>query len=58
MILLDMSQVILGNIFGYSKDISQTDENIIRHLTLNSIRMYKQKFKKNGEVILVFDSSD
>ena len=53
-----MSQVILGNIFGYSKDISQADENIIRHLTLNSIRMYKQKFKKYGEVILVFDSGD
>jgi len=53
-----MSQVILGNIFGYSKDIAQADENLIRHLTLNSIRMYKNKFKKYGNVILVFDSGD
>ena len=58
MILVDMSQVILGNIFGYSRDIAQADENIIRHLTLNSLRMYKNKFKKYGDMILVFDSGD
>tara|TARA_R100000152_G_C6781183_1_gene215157 strand:+ start:3417 stop:4259 length:843 start_codon:yes stop_codon:yes gene_type:complete len=58
MILVDMSQVILGNIFGYTKDISEADENLIRHLTLNSLRMYKNKFKKYGDMILVFDSGD
>ena len=59
MILIDMSQVILGNVFGYTRDISQVDENVVRHMTLNSLRMYKNKFeKKYGDMVLVFDSGD
>ena len=58
MILIDMSQVILGNLFGYTRDISQVDEDAIRHLTLNSLRIYKNKFKNYGEMVLVFDSGD
>jgi hypothetical protein len=59
MILLDMSQVILGNVFGYTRDISEVDENVVRHMTLNSLRMYKNKFgKKYGDMVLVFDSCD
>lgn len=54
-----MSQVILGNVFGYTRDISQVDENVVRHMTLNSLRMYKNKFeKKYGDMVLVFDSGD
>lgn len=53
-----MSQVILGNLFGYTRDISQADEELIRHLTLNSLRLYKNKFKNYGEMVLVFDSVD
>jgi len=58
MILLDMSQIILGNLFGYTRNLSEADENLIRHLTLNSIRIYKNKFKNYGDIVLVFDSVD
>jgi hypothetical protein len=58
MILIDMSQVILGNLFGYTRDISQIDEELIRHLTLNSLRIYKKKFKNYGDMVLVFDSGN
>ncbi|HIJ11063.1 TPA: hypothetical protein HA278_03315 [Candidatus Woesearchaeota archaeon] len=58
MILIDMSQIILGNVFGYGKGIQEADEDLIRHLTLNSLRLYKTKFKKYGEMVLVFDSND
>ena len=58
MILIDMSQVILGNLFGYTRDISQIDEELIRHLTLNSLRIYKNKFKNYGDMVLVFDSGN
>ena len=59
MILIDMSQVILGNVFGYARDISKIDEDVVRHMTLNSLRMYKNKFeKKYGDMVLVFDSGD
>jgi 5'-3' exonuclease len=58
MILIDMSQIILGNIFSFGNGIQETDEDLIRHMTLNSIRMYKNKFKSYGDVVLVFDSSN
>ena len=52
MILIDMSQVILGNVFGYARDISKIDEDVVRHMTLNSLRMYKNKFeKKYGDMV-------
>lgn len=53
-----MSQVILGNVFGYGNGIQEANEDLIRHLTLNSLRLYKNKFKKYGEMVLVFDSND
>lgn len=53
-----MSQIILGNVFAFGNGIQESDENLIRHMTLNSIRMYKNKFKSYGDVVLVFDSSN
>lgn len=34
------------------------DENMIRHMALNSIRMYRQKFKDYGELVICCDDQD
>jgi hypothetical protein len=55
MILIDYSGIALGSII-----VQKTlDENMIRHMILNSIRMYRSKFHKQyGEVILACDGAN
>ena len=54
MILLDFSGIAIAPIvMGQAK---YDDENLIRHMILNSIRMYKQKFKDYGEMVIVADA--
>jgi hypothetical protein len=57
MILLDLNQVMISNLMmqpGLKAD--GIDENMIRHMVLNSIRMYNVKFKdKYGEMIICAD---
>lgn len=56
MILIDYSAISIGNIVVQKQAL---DENIIRHMILNSIRMYRTKFKKKfGEVVIVADGGD
>lgn len=54
MIIIDFSGIsIAGVAMGHVKD---ADENLIRHMILSSIRMYRKKFKeKYGEVVIVAD---
>lgn len=53
MILLDFSGIAIAPIvMGQAK---YDDENLIRHMILNSIRMYKQKFKGYGDMVIVAD---
>ena len=53
MILLDFSGIAIAPIvMGQAK---YDDENLIRHMILNSIRMYRQKFKDYGEMVIVAD---
>jgi hypothetical protein len=53
MILLDFSGIAIAPIvMGQAK---YDDENLIRHMILNSIRMYKQKFKDYGDMVIVAD---
>ena len=53
MILLDFSGIAIAPIvMGQAK---YNDENLIRHMILNSIRMYRQKFKDYGEMVIVAD---
>lgn len=53
MILLDFSGIAIAPIaMGQAK---YNDENLIRHMILNSIRMYRQKFKQYGELVVVAD---
>ena len=52
MILVDFSGICLATILINK----QNDEGMIRHMTLNSLRMYNQKFKeKYGDMVLACD---
>lgn len=58
MILIDFSNVIVGSIMVAHKvpDEERFSEDFIRHLVLNSIRSYRNKYKdKYGEVVICTD---
>ena len=57
MILVDLNQVMISNLM-MQPGLNSTgiDENMIRHMVLNSIRMYKVKFgDKYGELVICAD---
>lgn len=54
MILIDYNGIAIGNVVVQKL---AADENLIRHMILNSIRMYRQKFKEYGEVVIVADGT-
>jgi|TARA_R110000782_G_scaffold37856_6_gene89271 5'-3' exonuclease len=54
MILLDYSQIALANIIVQKLN----DENMIRHMILNSIRMYNKRYRKEyGQMVICVDGS-
>lgn len=59
MILLDLNQVMIANLMiqiqGGKVDLQ---EDLIRHMVLNSIRMYRQKFKEYGELVICADDKN
>ena len=59
MIILDMNQITLANVmmnFHMNKS-DELEEDMIRHMILNSIRMYRTMFKDEyGEIVLAYDS--
>jgi hypothetical protein len=57
MIIVDLNQVMISNLMvslrGNTVDV---DENLIRHMILNSIRMYKVKFTSEfGDMVIACD---
>lgn len=63
MILIDNTQIILSTIFtqySYSENKEEFfSENTVRHIVLNTYRMYKQKFGSiYGNLVICDDSSD
>lgn len=55
MILIDFNGIAIGNVVVQKL---AADENLIRHMILNSIRMYRQKFHREyGEVVIVADGT-
>ena len=59
MILVDMSQISLASMMMHlnMNKTTKPDEGMVRHMILNSLRMYRMKFKEEyGELILCFDS--
>lgn len=61
MLVIDFSQVMLSNIMVQigNHTNAQLDENMVRHMVLNSIRMYKTKFgTEYGELVIACDASN
>src|SRR6056300_267457 len=59
MILVDMNQVTISNLMMQigSRRQNDVDENLVRHMVLNSIRAYRSKFTEEyGELVLCYDS--
>lgn len=56
MILLDLNQVMISNLMMQPGITNSIDENLIRHMVINSIRMYNVKFSAEyGEMIICAD---
>jgi len=59
MILVDMSQIMMANIMMqmHMSKKSEPEEDMVRHMVLNSLRMYRTRFLSEfGEMVLCFDS--
>lgn len=62
MFLVDFNQIAISNLMvavnSYAKN-EKIDENLLRHMILNSLRMYNKKFKAEyGEMIICCDGRD
>ncbi len=56
MILIDLNQVMISNLMMQPDLVKKIDENLIRHMVLNSIRMYNVKFHETyGKIIICAD---
>jgi len=61
MVIIDFSQVMLSNIMVQlgNHTNAQVDENMCRHMVLNSIRLYKTKFgAEYGKVVIACDATN
>ena len=58
MILVDMNQISLASLMMHlHMNKGELDEEMVRHMILNSLRMYRTMFnEKYGEVVLTYDS--
>lgn len=58
MILIDMNQVMISNLMVQIKLSDGIDKGLVRHMVLNSLRMYLQKFREEygNELVLCYDS--
>ena len=57
MILIDLSQIMVAStMMSMGKDQSEVDINMVRHMVLNSLRMYRSKYHPEyGELVLCCD---
>ena len=57
MILIDLSQIMVAStMMSMGKDQSEVDVSMVRHMVLNSLRMYRQKYHNEyGELVLCCD---
>jgi 5'-3' exonuclease len=58
MILIDMNQVMISNLMVQTRISDGIDKGLVRHMVLNSLRMYVQKFREEygRELVLCYDS--
>ena len=57
MILIDLSQIMVAStMMSMGKEQSEVDINMVRHMILNSLRMYRSKYyEEYGELVLCCD---
>ena len=57
MILIDLSQIMVAStMMSMGKEQSQVDISMVRHMVLNSLRMYRSKYHEEyGELVLCCD---
>ena len=62
MILVDLNQVLISNLMAQTRgqpDITTANEDMIRHMVINSLRGFNVKFKsKYGNMVLCSDAGD
>lgn len=61
MIIVDLNQVMLSNLMMQlgNHTNAQLDEGMVRHMVLNSLRSYKQKFgTEYGEMVIACDNTN
>jgi len=59
MILVDMNQISVASVMMHlnMNKTTKPDENMVRHMILNSLRMYRTRFHNEyGELVLCYDS--
>ena len=59
MILVDMNQISLANVMMHlsMERKNVVDESMVRHMILNSLRMYRERFHDEyGELVICYDS--
>ena len=58
MILIDFTQTIIAGLMAQLKmNDGEVSEDMLRHMILNSLRMYRTKFSSEfGELVLCYDS--
>ena len=58
MILVDMNQISLASVMMHlHMNDGELDEEMVRHMILNSVRMYRTMFNEDfGEIVLTYDS--
>ena len=56
MILIDMNQMTISHIMAESKGKPIFDENLIRHMIINDLRLIKSRYQDFGDVVLCYDS--
>lgn len=60
MIIIDLSQFMISSVFaqlGNSKNV-EVEEDLLRHILLNSIRAVKVKYKDFGDVVIACDDKN
>ena len=56
MILIDLSQIMVASTMMSLNGETEADVNMVRHMILNTLRMYRQKYvNEYGELILCCD---
>ena len=56
MVIIDLNQILLSNMFQQNSMHGDINEDMLRHMALNSIRAYRKKFKSDyGEMVIACD---